>query len=170
MEECEQRRIFDEWLSRHKGLLFKVVHAYRFTSHDRDDLFQEIATQVWNSIPRFRAESAVTTWLYRVALNSALAWSRKEHKYRDRTQSLEDHEPALRETSRAKDRRLDWLYEQIAQLDHVDRSLTLLLLDGYSYREMAETLGISESYVGVKINRIKTHLTNLTKETQHHGI
>ena len=170
MEEREQRRIFDEWLSRHKGLLFKVVHAYGFTSHDRDDLFQEIATQVWNSIPRFRAESAVTTWLYRVALNSALAWTRKERKHRDRTQRLEGHQLALRETSRAKDRRLDWLYEQIAQLDHVDRSLTLLLLDGYSYREMAETLGISESYVGVKINRIKTYLTNLTREKQHYGI
>ena len=170
MEAREQRRIFDEWLSLHKGLLFKVVHAYGFTSHDRDDLFQEIATQVWNSIPRFRAESAVTTWLYRVALNSALVWSRKERKHRDRTQLLDGYEPVLRETSRAKDRRLDWLYEQIAQLDHVDRSLTLLLLDGYSYREMAETLGISESYVGVKINRIKTHLTNLTKEEQHYGI
>ena len=55
-------------------------------------------------------------------------------------------------------------------MDHVDRSLTLLLLDVHSYREMAETLGISESYVGVKINRIKTHLKNLTKEEQHHGV
>ena len=164
MEVSEQSRIFDEWLSRHKGLLFKVVHAYAFASHDREDLFQEIATQVWNSIPRFRAESAVTTWLYRVALNSALAWSRKERRHRDRTQTLEAGEPVLRETSRSKDQRLGWLYEQIAQLDHVDRSLTLLLLDGYSYREMAETLGISENYVGVKINRIKTHLRNLTKE------
>lgn len=170
MDECEQKRIFDDWLSRHKGLLFKVVHAYGFTSHDREDLFQEIATQVWNSVPRFRAESAVTTWLYRVALNSALAWSRKERKHKDRTQPLDDHEPALQETSRAKDRRLGWLYEQIAQLDHVDRSLTLLLLDGYSYREMAETLGISESYVGVKINRIKKYLKNLTKEEPQHGL
>jgi RNA polymerase sigma-70 factor (ECF subfamily) len=170
MEVSEQNRIFDEWLSRHEGLLFKVVHAYGFTSHDREDLFQEIATQVWNSIPRFRGESAVTTWLYRVALNSALAWSRKERKHRDRTQPPEDHEPALRETSRVEDRRLGWLYEQIGQLDHVDRSLTLLLLDGYSYREMAETLGISESYVGVKINRIKTHLKNLTKEEQSYGV
>ena len=164
MEVSEQSRIFDEWLSRHKGLLFKVVHAYGFTSHDRDDLFQEIATQVWNSIPRFRGESAVTTWLYRVALNSALAWSRKERKHRDRMQALEGLELVLRETPRVEDRRLGWLYEQIAQLDHVDRSLTLLLLDDYSYREMAETLGISESYVGVKINRIKTHLKSLTKE------
>ena len=170
MEVSDQSRVLDEWLSLHKGLIFKVVHAYAFTAHDREDLFQEIATQLWNSIPRFRAESAVATWLYRVALNTALNWSRKEQKHRDRTQPLDGEEPALMETSRAKDRRLGWLYEQIGQFDHVDRSLTLLLLDGCSYREMAETLGISESYVGVKINRIKTHLTNLTKEEEHHGV
>ncbi|CAN5476448.1 RNA polymerase sigma factor [soil metagenome] len=170
MEDREQKRIFDEWLARHKGVLFKVVHAYGFTSHDRDDLFQEITAQVWNSIPRFRGESSVTTWLYRVALNSALAWSRKERRHRDRTESIETNESALQETSRARDARLDWLYEQIARLDHVDRSLTLLMLDGLSYREMAETLGISESHVGVKINRIKNHLKSLTKEEQPHGV
>ncbi len=170
MEEREQKRIFEEWLARHKGVLFKVVHAYGFTPHDRDDLFQEITAQVWNSVPRFRGESNVTTWLYRVALNSALAWSRKERRHRDRTESLETNEPALRETARAKDPRLGWLYEQIARLDHVDRSLTLLMLDGLSYREMADTLGISESHVGVKINRIKNHLKSLTKEEQPHGV
>src|SRR6266513_442238 len=106
MEVSEQSRIFDEWLSRHKGLLFKVVHAYAFTSHDREDLFQEIATQIWNSVPRFRGEAAVTTWLYRVALNSALAWSRKERKHRDQSQLLSDGERALRETPRVEDRRL----------------------------------------------------------------
>ena len=164
MEVSEQSRIFDDWLSRHKGLLFKVVHAYAFTSHDREDLFQEVATQLWNSIPRFRAESSATTWLYRVALNTALAWSRKERRQRDRTEAMEEQAPVLREMSPGKDRRLGWLYEQIAQLDHVDRSLTLLLLDGHSYREIAETLGISETHVGVKINRIKKHLKNLTKE------
>lgn len=148
MEDREQKRIFDEWLARHKGVLFQVVHAYAFNAHDREDLFQEIATQVWNSIPRFRGESAVPTWLYRVALNSALAWSRRERRYRDRTESLETNESAWQETSRAKDAWLGWLYEQIARLDHVDRSLTLLMLDGLSYREMAETLGISESHVG----------------------
>jgi len=166
MEQREQERIFDEWLSEHQGVLFKVVHAYAFASHDRDDLFQEIITQMWNSIPRFRGDAAVTTWLYRVALNSALAWSRRERKHRVRTESLEMNESALRETSLTRDPRLAWLYEQIAQLDHVDRSLTLLLLDGFSYREIAETLGISENYVGVKINRIRSHLKNLTKEEQ----
>ncbi len=170
MEQQDQQRTFDDWLSRHKGVLFKVVHAYAFTSHDRDDLFQEIITQVWNSIPRFRGEAAVTTWLYRIALNCALAWSRKERKHRDRTESIETNEQALRETGRSQDPRLGWLYEQIARLDHVDRSLTLLLLDGLSYHEMAETLGISENYVGVKINRIKSYLKSLTKEEKGHGI
>lgn len=121
MDEREQQRIFDGWVAAHKGLLFKVVRAYAFTSHDRDDLFQDIITQVWNSVPRFRAESAVTTWLYRVALNTALAWSRRERKHRERTQPLDDAEPALQETSRSADHRLEWLYEQIAQFDHVDR-------------------------------------------------
>jgi len=166
MEQRDQEQIFDDWLGRHKGVLFKVVHAYAFRPHDRDDLFQEIITQVWNSIPRFRGDAAVPTWLYRVALNSALAWSRKERKHRDRAEPLESHESALRETTRTQDPRLGWLYEQIAQLDHVDRSLALLLLDGFSYRQMAETLGISESYVGVKINRIKLRLKNLTRQEQ----
>jgi RNA polymerase sigma-70 factor (ECF subfamily) len=170
MDEPAQRRIFEAWLSRHRGLLFKVVRAYTFTSHDQDDLFQEIVTQVWNSIPRYQAKSAETTWLYRVALNTALAWSRRERRHRGRTQALNGVEPALLPAAHPPDRRLSWLYEQIAQLDHVDRSLTLLLLDGFSYREMAETLGITESNVGVKINRIKAHLTKLSQEGPNHGL
>jgi RNA polymerase sigma-70 factor (ECF subfamily) len=170
MEVSEQSRIFDEWLSRHKGLLFKVVHAYGFRSHDREDLFQGDRDAGLEFDSAFPGGILVSTWIYRVALNTALAGSRKERKHRDQTQPLQDHEPALRETSQAKNPRLGWLYEQIGQLDHVDRSLTLLLLDGHSYREMAETVGISESYVGVRINRIKAHLNNLTKEEQHHGV
>lgn len=170
MDEASQRRIFDDWLTRHRGLLFKVVRAYAFTPHDQDDLFQEIVTQVWNSIPQFRGRSAETTWLYRVALNTALAWCRRERRHRDRTTGLNSHEPTLLAAERPPHRRLGWLYEQIAQLDHVDRSLTLLLLDGFSYRDIAETLGISESHVGVKLNRIKAHLTRISQEETHHGL
>ena len=71
---------------------------------------------------------------------------------------------------RAPNSRLDWLYEQIARLDHIDRSLTLLMLDGFSYREMAETLGISESHVGVKLNRIKAQLITKSQETSDHEL
>lgn len=77
MDEDKQKQTFDDWLAQHRGLIFKVVRAYAFTPPDQDDLFQEITTQIWSSIPQFRGNSAVTTWLYRVAWNTALAWLRK---------------------------------------------------------------------------------------------
>ncbi len=162
MTESQQATVFDRWLEAHKGLLFKVVRAYAVTPQDQEDLFQEISIQVWNSIPNFKQDSAETTWIYRVALYSALAWSRKEKKHSEKKQSLNGVEHTLLAHTEARDSRLDWLYQQIRQLDEIDRSLTLLLLDGFSYREMAETLGISESNVGVKINRIKKYLSTKT--------
>ena len=86
------------------------------------------------------------------------------------TETLNGAEPTLTTPPRQPDRRLDWLYEQIARLDLVDRSLTLLLLDGFSYRDMAATLGITESNVGVKINRIKNHLSQAAREAGLHGL
>ncbi len=170
MDKGEQKRLFDEWLDRHTGLFFKVVRAYAFTPHEQDDLFQEISIQVWNSIPNFRGDSAVPTWIYRVALYSAIAWARREKKHHEGKQPLTEAEYALTETAKFKDSRLDWLYEQIGRLNEIDRSLTLLLLDGFSYKEMATVLGISESNVGVKINRIKKHLTQKSLETINHGV
>ncbi|VAW42949.1 hypothetical protein MNBD_CHLOROFLEXI01-2491 [hydrothermal vent metagenome] len=81
MVESEQKQVFDEWLDSHKGLFFKVVRAYAFTPQDRDDLFQEIAIQVWHSVPNFRGESKVSTWIYRVALYAAMSWTRREIKH-----------------------------------------------------------------------------------------
>jgi RNA polymerase sigma-70 factor (ECF subfamily) len=164
MREQDQQRTFDTWLGAHKALLFKVVRAYAFTPHDREDLFQEIATQVWRSIPAFRGESAVTTWMYRVALNSALAWSREHSKHRRNKDGIDAMEHTLQEMPEATNPRLEWLYEQIAKLDEIDRSLTLLMLDGFSYRAIAETLGLSESNVGVKLNRIKARLSEQVKK------
>ena len=162
MTETEQQRIFETWLSQHKALIFKVVRAYAFSGMDRDDLFQEISFQVWRSVPSFRKESSAVTWIYRVALNTAMRWIRKEHKHRQ--QAPIDHaEHLLQENIIAGDERLGWLYEQIHQLEPVDRSLCLLMLDGFSYREIANIIGITESNVGVKINRIKKRLIAKSK-------
>ena len=76
----QQERIFDQWLSTHQGLLYKVVRAYAFTPQDQEDLSQEIATKVWRSIPSFHGDAAVTTWIYRVALNTAITWSQVERR------------------------------------------------------------------------------------------
>jgi RNA polymerase sigma-70 factor (ECF subfamily) len=169
MSEKKQKQIFDDWLSQHKGIMFKIIRAYAFNQHDQDDLFQEISLQVWKSIPEFRGESNPSTWIYRVALYTATVWVRKE-KTRPSTQSLTTVEHTLTVTSHPRDERSEWLYQQIGQLDPIDRSVCLLLLDGFSYKEMAEMLGISESNVGVKVHRIKQYLIQESKEVEHHGL
>ena len=169
MNNNEQQSVFDEWMTAHKGLLFKFVRAYAHTAEDRDDLFQEIALQVWRSVPQFRGESAVTTWLYRISINTSIAWNRKEKKHNVGKESLNGIDQLLKE-SKVTDPRLDWLYEQIAGMNPVDRTLTLLLLDGYSYKEMAGMVGVSESNIGVKIHRIKNQLISKSEKIVNHGI
>jgi RNA polymerase sigma-70 factor (ECF subfamily) len=159
MHDTERERIFGHWLARHKGILFKVVHAYAMEHADRQDLFQEVVLQVWHSVEAFRGESAVPTWLYRVALNTAIAWGRKEDRHRRGKEPFAAVEGLLTTSSSGTpDPRVEWLYQQIAQLKDVDRSVALLLLDGFSYKEIAAIVGLTESNVGVKINRIKSVL------------
>ena len=158
MTAKEQQDIFKQWLENHKALLFKIVRAYAFTSEDRDDLFQEVSLQVWRSIPNFRGESAVTTWMYRIALNTALRWKSKEKKAITRDHDLDHTMVIVKTEQHENNEQIDWLYEQIGKLNEVDRSLCLMLLDEFSYKEMADILGISESNVAVKIHRIKKYL------------
>lgn len=166
MTEEQQSTIFNTWLKSHRALLLKVVRAYAFTPMDKDDLFQEIAIQVWRSVPSFRNESAISTWLYRVALNTAFGWIRKERRH-PATDSLDDRTHILQESKIEPDERLSWLYEEISRLDEVDRSLALLMLDGFSYEEMSGIVGITPSNVGVKIHRIRKHLTSRSKLFNH---
>jgi RNA polymerase sigma-70 factor (ECF subfamily) len=165
MHDSERDRIFGEWLAGHKGILFKVVHAYAFEHADRQDLFQEIVIQVWRSVDAFRGDSSVPTWMYRVALNTAIAWTRKQDRHHRGKQPFEEVEGLLTTSSSdGPDPRVEWLYRQIAQLKDVDRSVALLLLDGFSYKEIAAIVGITESNVGVKINRIKSALAGKRAE------
>jgi RNA polymerase sigma-70 factor (ECF subfamily) len=98
---------------------------------------QEVALQVWRSVDTYRGASGVKTWVYRVALNAAISWTRKQ------AASAAEADP-----------RVEWLYRQIAQLKDVDRSVALLMLDGFAYKEITAIAGISEGNVAVKINRI----------------
>lgn len=167
MTNKDRQRIFSKWLELHKSLIFKIVRAYANSSDDQDDLFQEIIIQVWHSVPSFRQESSESTWLYRIALNTAIKWVRQEQKHNN-NEALDHLTEVLHEAS-PMDEQLSWLYEAIHRLDKVDRSITLLLLDGFTYKEMAAVLGIIESNVGVKINRIKKQLIEQSK-SQGYGV
>lgn len=141
----------------HTSILYKVARAYGATHSDREDLFQEIALQLWHSVEAWRGDCAAATWMYRVALNTALAWRRKERRHLQGRQDIEDASGFLVAPS-VHNPRLDWIYQRISELDEANRALALLMLDGFSYREMAQVLGLSESNVGVRLNRIKAAL------------
>ena len=166
MRKAERSHVFAKWMKAHEAILFKVARAYGATHADREDLFQEIALQVWNSIDAFRGDASASTWIYRVALNTAMAWSRRERKHGRGRQDLEAASGLLVSTD-ARDPRLEWIYRRIAELDEDSRSLALLMLDGFSYRDMSQILGLSESNVGVKISRIKAAMAaQLAKESK----
>jgi RNA polymerase sigma-70 factor, ECF subfamily len=157
-----QETTFKQWLDEHKGLLYRVVRAYGSTAEDQDDLFQEICLQLWLSIPRFEGKAKVSTWIYRVALNTAMVWNRGEknrRKHRDRFITVAPQQQT--NDSQPSQEIIDRLYEAVRKLPKVDTSIVLMCLDGLSYNEMAEILGISESNVGVKLNRAKKQLAQL---------
>jgi RNA polymerase sigma-70 factor (ECF subfamily) len=167
MVDSDRDRLFGEWLAAHKGTLFKVVCAYASEHADRQDLFQEVALQVWRSVDAYRGDSAVKTWVYRVALNAAISWTRKQDRHQRGKQPLEIVDGLLAASVTEADPRVEWLYRQIAQLKGSDRSVALLMLDGFAYKEIAAIAGISEGHVAVKINRIKATLTaQLDKEAE----
>ncbi|HUP10804.1 MAG TPA: sigma-70 family RNA polymerase sigma factor [Niastella sp.] len=166
----EQGYIFNQWIDQHKALIFKIVRAYGITATNQDDLFQEISIQIWRSVPAFRNESAVNTWIYRIAINTAISWVTRERKYRKINDAVDHMPDVLTHSHKAEDEQLTWLYKAIHSLDEIDRSLALLLLDGFSYKEMAIILGITVSNVGVKINRIKKQLILQSKKSSDHGI
>jgi len=169
MLDGERNQIFEGWIEAHKAILFKVARAYGTSHADREDLFQEIALQVWHSVEAFRGDAAPATWIYRVALNTAIAWKRKGRKHDRGRQDIEVVAGLLIEPP-GRDPRLEWIYQRIAELDEVNRSLALLMLDGFSYRDMSQILGLSESNVGVKINRIKAALSAQLAKEEHDGL
>ena len=166
-EETKRKETLLLWLEDHKGLISKVVRAWASSQHDRDDLVQDIGLQLWQSIPHFEGKSAVSTWVYRVTLSSAMAWSKRERRYSGRARELKEM-PASPEYEDAP--RVDWLYAQIATFSELDRSLALLLLEGWSYREIAEAVGISEKNVSVRVHRIKRTLVERSKRGDKNGL
>lgn len=161
---------FRQWLAEHAGILYKVVRSFADNEDESDDLFQEIVLQVWLSMPNFRNQSKPSTWIYRVAFNTALAWKRGEKKRRHRHSSLTisdvTPQPVPAAEAQRNDRLVEQLYAAIRSLPPARRALIVLFLDGFTYHEIAEVVGISESNVGVSLNRIKKELATMIKEDE----
>ena len=168
MTAQQQEAIFRRWLDQHIGLMLKVVRGCAASPQDQDDLFQDVLLQIWSSIPAFRGEARETTWIYRVACNTAMAWRRGERRRREGHETFIKFSPSPQVQpshldSMPEQEAVVRLYTAIRQLPKVDASLALMHLDGLSYQEMADVLGISENYVGVKLNRIRKQLADQLK-------
>ena len=152
--------------------LRRICRVYGRESDAQEDLYQEILLQLWRSLPSFAGASSADTWLYRVALNTALAHARRRSRHLetslDDKWDREDTAPAIDDAGERIDaaERLEQLYAAIDRLNDVDKMLVTMYLDDRSYREMADVIGISENHVGVKLNRIKKALARwLAEET-----
>ncbi|MEN9599314.1 MAG: hypothetical protein RL596_1633 [Bacteroidota bacterium] len=148
---------FIHLLNQHQRIIYKVCNLYMQSHADKDDLFQEITLQAWKAYANFRGDAKFSTWLYRVALNTAITFYRKEKKQSlfISTDTLPDedtsyHDP-IEEQTKA-------MYKAIGELSKVDKAIVMLYLEDYSYIEIGEMVGITANNVAVKMNRIKTKL------------
>jgi len=153
---------FVQLISEHQGIIHKVASLYCDQGEERRDLFQEIVLQLWRAYPNYKGEAKLTTWMYRIALNTAISGFRKK-KRSPELQPITDHLlqlPAQAPDSEREEQR-QFLYRAIEQLSEVEKALVMLQLEDHSYDEIAEIIGITPNYVGVKFNRIKAKLRNI---------
>lgn len=160
----KQEEQFVAILESHKKLVFKIANSYCSDPEERKDLIQEIVLQLWRAFPKYDSQkAALTTWMYRIALNVAISFYRKETTRKGKTvhrqeaiiELAEEENQAAIETESNVQR----LYQFINQLGKLDKALMILYLEGKSHQDIADILGISKSNVGTKISRNKQKLT-----------
>lgn len=166
MTEREDR--FLELVRENEARLRRICRIYARGEAEREDLYQDVLVQLWRALPSFRGDSLASTWLYRVALNTALAHRRRPEARRetplDASHELRsDGRPGTDERLESK-RRRERLHAAIDRLGDLDRALVALYLEERSYAEMAEILGMSESNVGVRLHRVRKRLAGWLTE------
>jgi RNA polymerase sigma factor (sigma-70 family) len=152
---------FEALLQEHRAIVFKTVNTYCWRPEDRDDLAQEIAVQIWKAWPKYDPSRSFTTWMYRIALNVAISFVRREVQHRRVFTPLEEevHEPIAPSGGDpdAADR-MERLQRFIAREPPFERALLLLYLEERSQKEIAEILGITPTNVSTRINRLKQRI------------
>ncbi len=161
MNDSERHLQFSRWLADHAGILHHVTCGFAVGA-DRDDLMQELLLALWRAIPAFRGGAKDSTFVYRVAHNTALTWKRAQRGYLRRLERFETlaAPPAVTSPEENADReRLEQVYRHIREFPLLDRSLLLLHLDGLPYADIAEIHGLTEGNVGLRLTRLRTKLT-----------
>ena len=162
MSSEEKEKLFTEVFKENKDRIFRLCYTSLNNKDEVDDLFQEVMTNVWRSLDSFKNNSKISTWIYRITVNSALLFNKRFKTKSGRFQNLDHQELDEMHGSSPFEKNMDEdlknLQEAIAKLNKQDRIIIGLFLEDTSYEEISEIVGISPNYVGVKINRIKTAL------------
>ena len=153
---------FLEKIEKHKGVIFKISKMYMDNFDDQKDLFQEITFQVWKAYPTFEGKSQFSTWLYRVALNTAIIFLKSEKKRSFiKNDQVENIKIVADDYDDHQEKNLARMYKAIHQLNEIDKALIFYYLQDYSGKQIAENMGITEVNARVKLNRAKEKLKQL---------
>jgi RNA polymerase sigma-70 factor (ECF subfamily) len=158
----KEEKTFVNLVNQHQGLIHKVCLMYEFDYEARNDLFQEIVLQLWKSFESFRGEAKITTWMYRIALNTAISGLRKKNR-KLLTEDLHERHMNMseRNDNEQQEEDFDKLQWAIRQLNEIDRAMIMMALDEVPYDEIADTIGITQNNVRVIMNRIRERLRKL---------
>ena len=152
---------FELLVRQHKRTIYTVCYMFSHDKVEIDDLFQEILIRLWNGFDTYEGRSDARTWIYRVALNTAINQDKKQRRRIETVPLTVDIDPY--EVDNPKTEQVRKLYDLISQLELVDRSLVLLWLEGISYDEIGAIIGITPNNVGVRLGRIKEKLVKMSK-------
>lgn len=163
--------LFKQVLGENKDRIYRICCAYERNAIDRDDLYQEIAINIWKNLDKFEGRSLVSTWIYRIAVNTSLMHIKKESRRNNAKTELDENslniaEPPNddREEKIETGKKIEVLNECINELGTLDRLIISMVLDDLSYKEIAEVTGLTVNNTGVRINRIKKELLKLMEE------
>jgi RNA polymerase sigma-70 factor (ECF subfamily) len=151
-------------LKQHQNIIHKVCNLYMDLQADREDLFQEITLQAWKAYAGFRGDAKFSTWLYRVALNTAITFFRKGKKQPSLFSAEFIPEQGTSDCPDPFEEQVKAMYDAISELSKIDKALVMLYLEDYSYMDIGEMMGMTPNNVAVKMNRIKTRLKEQTQK------
>jgi len=154
---------FMNQIQENEGIIHKVIMLYADIESHRKDLKQEILLQAWKSFPKFRGDSKFSTWLYRISLNTALSYRKKETKKQVIKENYKDNPTSIKEENENS----EILYKLIKQLNEVDRMIMTLHMEGYKNPEIAEITGMKQNNINVRLHRIKEKIINQFKSLNH---
>jgi RNA polymerase sigma-70 factor (ECF subfamily) len=157
----DKEQQFEQLVRQHKRTIYTVCYMFSHDKSEIDDLFQEILIRLWNGFDNYEGRSTALTWIYRVALNTAINQDKKERRRIETVPLTVDIDPY--EADDPKTQQIRELYDRISRLDLIDRSLILLWLEGITYDEIGAIIGITPNNVGVRLARIKEKLVKMSK-------